>query len=407
MPAPAPVAKAASSATAPLPPSRHFLTGFMVLGVLAGTSNGVAKVVLPLYAATLHATPWQIGLVGGLQFVGMLLLSLPLGALIDRLGSRPLFRFGCLGAVALFLAGFSYAATPWQLIGCVVLFGIVNPFRMVTTQTEFLHLVPRIGAARAGWQRAAQSAGMFFVGPMLGALLIGVAGYADTFRVVAAGLFATFLIGERVLSASPPGQGAGAGPFLARLLDQFRLIGRRADLRRIMLIEFLGQVAMSYFTVFVIQVALRRFGMATQQAAGLVTLQGAVFVLTLLAGGTATRGWRDETRFRAAFVLLIAAQLLLARPFGPAALWAGAALLGLGLGLQHVTSVARYAGLAQELGRGRVGALSSLAGPAGGLVGAVAGGWLSQHAGMLAGFQVLLALFVLQLCREWPRGRRA
>jgi MFS family permease len=396
---PAPPLAAPASHAATALPSRHALTGFMLLGVLAGTSNGVAKVVLPLYAAALHATPWQIGLVGGLQFVGMLLLSLPLGALIDRHGSRPLFRIGCGGGVLVFLAGFSQASTPWQLILCVTLFGLVNPFRMVTTQTEFLHLLPRIGHARAGWQRASQSAGMFFLGPMLGAWLLGAAGYADTFRLVAVGLFVTLLIGQRVLSSAPPGEG-GAAPLLGRVLEQFRVIGSRADLRRTMLIEFLGQVAMSYFTVFVILVAMRRFGMSTQQAAGLVTLQGAVFVVTLLVAGKLVMGWREHIRYRTAFALLLGSALLLANPLGPAFLWAGALLLGLGLGVQHTASVARFAQLAQELGRGRTGGLFSLAGPSGGLVGAVLGGLLSQHFGMLAGFHVLAALFALQLWRS-------
>jgi MFS family permease len=384
-------------------PSSRFLAGFMLLGVLAGTSNGVAKVVLPLYAATLHATPWQIGLVGGLQFAGMLLLSLPLGALIDRHGSRPLFRFGCIGGVVLFLAGFSVASTPWQLIACVVLFGLINPFRMVTTQTEFLHLLPRIGPAKAGWQRASHSCGMFFVGPMLGSWLVGAAGYSDTFRMVAAGLFVTLLIGERVLSSAPPGLGNGASPFIGSLLEQFRVIGSSAALRRTMLIEFLGQVAMSYFTVFVILVAIRRFGMSTQHAAGLVTLQGAAFVLTLLVAGNLAMAWQEATRYRAAFALLMCAELLLANPLGPGMLWAGALLLGLGLGVQHLTSVARFAKLAQELGRGRTGGMFSLAGPSGGLVGAVLGGLLSQQFGMLAGFHVLVVVFLVQLCRERPR----
>ena len=385
-------------------PGERYLAGFMLLGVLAGASNGVAKVVLPLYAAALHATPWQIGLVGGLQFGGMLLLSLPLGALIDRHGSRLLFRIGCGGGMLLFLAGFSQASTPWQLVACVVVFGLLNPFRMVSTQTEFLHLLPRIGAGRAGWQRAAQSAGMFFVGPLLGAWLLGVAGYAHTFMLVAAGLCVTLLIGERVLSAAPPGRGGAATPFVGRLLDQFHVIGNRADLRRTMLIEFLGQVAMSYFTVFVVLLAMRRFGMPPQQAAGLVTLQGAAFVLTLLAGGTLVAGWPEGRRYCSAFALLLGAELLLANPLVPAMLWAGALLLGLGLGLQHLTSVARFARLAQELGRGRTGGMFSLAGPSGGLVGAVLGGLLSQQLGMAAGFGLLALLFLLQLGWEWRRG---
>jgi len=392
----------ASTATKSLiaPPARRFLFGFMALGILAGTSNGIAKVVLPLYASALHAAPWQIGLVGGLQFAGMLLLSLPLGAMIDRHGSRPLFRIGCIGGVLLFLFFLSRASTPAQLIAGAVILGLLNPFRMVTTQTEFLHLLPRLGPGKAGWQRASHTFGMFFAGPMLGAWLLERMGFSDTFRLVAAGLFVTLLIGDRVLSSAPPGKGADAAPIWQRLRDQYSVVAKRAELRRTMLIEFLGQVAMSYFTVFVIFVAIRRFDMSAQQAAGLVTLQGGAFVLTLLAAGPWLTAWREPVRYCAAFGVLLAAEALLWQPAGPAALWASAMLLGLGLGTQHLTSVGRFAALAQELGRGRIGGLFSLAGPAGGLVGAVLGGVLSQHFGLLAGFRVLAVVFLLQLLWE-------
>ncbi|WP_437618725.1 hypothetical protein [Sorangium sp. So ce1151] len=73
----------------------------------------------------------------------------------------------------------------------------------------------------------------------------------------------------------------------------------------------------------------------------------------------------------------------------------GAVLLGLGLGVQHLTSVNRFAALTAELGRGRVGGLFSLSGPAGSLIGAVAGGSLEQRFGLLSGFRVLAALYAV------------
>lgn len=47
--------------------------------------------------------------------------------------------------------------------------------------------------------------------------------------------------------------------------------------------------------------------------------------------------------------------------------------------------------------------MSSLAGPAGGLTGATLGGALSQHFGMMAGFRVLAAVYVLQCLLQWRR----
>jgi hypothetical protein len=59
----------------------------------------------------------------------------------------------------------------------------------------------------------------------------------------------------------------------------------------------------------------------------------------------------------------------------------------------------------RELGRGRVGGLFSLAGPSGGLTGAVLGGRPGQHFGLLAGFRLLMVVYALQLL-SYLRGSR-
>ena len=87
--------------------------------------------------------------------------------------------------------------------------------------------------------------------------------------------------------------------------------------------------------------------------------------------------------------MLLAQSLL----FGLAAvrrrLWLGAALMGVGVGLQGVTSTTRFGELMRRLGRGRIGGLTSLAPTTGGIVGAVVGGVVSQRLGTEAGFLML------------------
>jgi MFS family permease len=386
----------------------RYLAGFMALGILTGTNNGIAKVIMPLVAVSLHAQPWQVGMVGGIQFLGMLLLSLPLGAVIDRFGGRIPFRFGALSAAMVFFLVLSQATAPWHLICGVALTGLLAPFRIVPTNTEFLHLLPRMGLTKAGWQRAAHTLGMFFIGPLLGAFLLGWLGYPDAFRLVAAGMLVTLLIGNRVLAGSATGRGREATPFVERLRGQLEILSARAQLRQSMLIEFCGQSAMSYFNVFIILVAIRGFGLSIEAAAGLITVQGAVFVLTLLLAGGWPASWQESGRYALAFALLLAAQLFFAFPLAIASLWLGSVLLGLGLGIAHVASVNRFAALTQELGRGRVGGMFSLAGPTGGLTGAMFGGVLSQHFGMQAGFRVLILVYVaLLLGLGWRRLQAA
>lgn len=383
------------------------LFGFMTLALLAGTSNGMVKVALPLYAASLHAAPWQIGLVGGLQFAGMLLLSMPLGALAETHGSRRVFRIGCLGSALVFLFGFALVREPGHLIACVLLLGLFNPFRMVATQTEFLHLLSRLNPRQAGWNRGSQTMGMFFIGPMAGAALIGGMGFPPTFLVVAAGVLLTLLIGNRVLgSVAHPDAAADAVPLWRRIRGQFQLVAECADLRRTMLIECSGQVAMSYFTVFAVLLAIQMFEMPLQQAAGLVALQGALYVLTLFVAGSWVANWPSRRRYMTAFALLLAAESLLAFALNAWWLWVAAALLGVGLGLQQFTSVSRFAQLARELGRARVGGLFTLSGPAGGVFGAIAGGLLGQQFGLLSGFRVMAAFYLgLLLWQGWAHWR--
>ncbi|MCY1352311.1 hypothetical protein D9M69_386000 [compost metagenome] len=269
---------------------------------------------------------------------------------------------------------------------------------MVTTQSEFLHFLQQSDPRRAGWQRAAHSAGMFFLGPLLGGGLLLAFGFVDTLRLVAAGLLLTVLVGDRIMSTRPQqAVGVQVSSFIHRLADQYRIVRVRRDLRQTMCIEYFGQSAMAYFTVFVILVGIREFGMGTELAAGLISLQGGVFVTTLLVGGGLLMRHAEERRYLLAFVLILAAQALLTGPYHPALPWLAALLFGVGLGIQHLTSVMRFADLTRTFGRGRVAGLFSLAGPAGGVSGAVLGGVLSDHLGLFAGFRVLAALYLVLL----------
>ncbi|WP_395700964.1 MFS transporter [Aquabacterium sp.] len=387
-------------------PPRIPLGSFMALNVLVGASHGISRVLLPLFGAQLHAQTWQIGLVGGLQFGGLLLLSMPTGALIDRYGSLPLFRIGVLVAAAIYGLGLTQAHLPWQLILCVVGLGLVIPLRLVTTNTEFLHLLPHLPPAKAGWNRAANTLGMYFIGPSLGALLIAGVGFVPAFALVAAAFLGMYLVGSHALADAPPGRGQEATPLAQRVKRQIRAVAERPMLRRTMLIDMVGQMAVAYFSVFIVLYAVRHFGMGLQPAAGLITLQGALFVATLFAGGALTAHWHPERRYGVAVALLLGHAIVLALARSPLWLWTGAALLGLGLGLQQLSSVTRYGQLMKELGRGHGGGLSSMAGPAGGLTGAVVGGVLSQHFGMGAGFDVLVLLYALLALSQWRMVRQ-
>jgi MFS family permease len=379
------------------------LPALLSLGLMVGTINGLARVATPLFAVSRGAQPWQVGIVGGLGYMGVLLMALPMGAWIDRHGSRTMFLRGAAVAAVLYLL-LPLVGTPWQVIAGAALLGFVLPFRTVPIQTEFLAMLPRLGPAKAGWNRAAFMLGLSFIGPAVSAAVVSSLGFTPLFLLVSATLLLAFIVGRRVLVRRSGIAGlAEDAPLHLRIRRQMALLRDDADFRRTMLIDGLAQMSVAYFVVFAIQMAMHRFGMSLQAAAGLITLQGALYVATLFVGGMLVPRWRTEVRYLVAFVMLLAQSLLYGLGGGAAALWTGAALMGVGVGLQGVTSTTRFAELMKRYGRGRIGGLSSLAPTTGGILGAVVGGVVSQHFGIETGFLLLglghAAMCVMQAMR--------
>ncbi|MFI4932751.1 MAG: MFS transporter [Burkholderiales bacterium] len=382
------------------------LPALLSLGLMVGTINGLSRVAMPLFALSSGAQPWQVGIVGGLGYMGVLLMALPMGAWIDRHGSHTMFLRGAIVAALLYLL-LPLLHSPWQVIAGAALLGFALPFRTVPIQTEFLAMLPLLGPAKAGWNRAAFMTGLAFIGPAVSAAVLSSLGFTALFLMVTATLLLAFIVGRRVLvrRSGVAGQ-PGDAPLHVRIAGQITLLRHDAEVRRTMAIDCLAQMSVAYFVVFAIQMAMHRFGMTLQAAAGLITLQGALYVAALFGGGMLVVHWRDDLRYLFAFVMLLAQSLLYGLGQVPWALWLGAALMGLGVGLQGVTSTTRFGELMRRLGRGRIGGLTSLAPTTGGIVGAVLGGVLSQHLGIEAGF-LLLAVAHAAMCAVHVRRLRS
>lgn len=382
------------------------LAGLLVLGLTTGVVNGLSRVAMPLYAASLGAQPWQVGIVGGLGYVGLLLLALPMGAWLERHGSRLLFLRGVATAAALFLL-LPLAHAPWQAIVLAALLGLLVPLRTIPIYAEFLAMLPRLSPSRAGWNRAANTLGMFFLGPGIAGAVIAASGFAPVFELAACTLLAAWLVGRRVLLEREHPRVPAHASLAGRVKAQYQLLRHDREVRRTMVIDFAAQMTVAYFTVFVLILAVQQFGMGVQAAAGLVTVQGTLFVVTLFAGGMVAMRWRDHSSYLLAFALLTIQGLLCGLATGPLPLWIGAALSGIGLGFQGVTSTTRFAAFLQRHGRGRIGGLTSLGPPAGGVIGVMAGGVVSQRLGTQAGFLLLAAGCAVVCAAQWRQLRLA
>ena len=159
----------------------------------------VSLLAIPLVAVTLlNATPFQVALLGTVEFLPFILFSLPAGAWIDRLRRRPILIAGDIGrAVMLASVPAAYALgvlTMGQMyvVGFVV--GTLTVFFDVAYQSYLPSLVDREqlvdgnGKLEAS-RTVAQSAGPALGGGLIGLVTAPLAILADAVSFLVSGLF--------------------------------------------------------------------------------------------------------------------------------------------------------------------------------------------------------------------------
>jgi Arabinose efflux permease len=182
------------------------LTFFHFVGINA------ARVVLTLYALALGAHASSVGVVGGMFYLFPLLLSWPIGAAADRLGSRGLLLAGAvIGAFALLLPYFFRVLS--MLYVAAALSGLALAFFHVTLQNLIGILSKPEERARNFSNFSLVGAVTNFVGPLIAGFSIDHFGHAYACLSVvalAAAALGLLLVWGRLLpgprKAAPPPQ---------------------------------------------------------------------------------------------------------------------------------------------------------------------------------------------------------
>jgi len=159
----------------------------------------VSLLAIPYIATVLlRATPFEVALLGALQFLPFLLFTLPAGAWVDRLRRRPILISGDLvRVVALGTIPVAWglgALTIWQLYLVSFVAGIATVFFDVAYQSYLPSLVGREALVEGNAKLQASEASAQVVGPGLGGGLIGLVGapfavMADALSYLASALF--------------------------------------------------------------------------------------------------------------------------------------------------------------------------------------------------------------------------
>lgn len=361
----------------------RFMGGFISLTLFAGLGVGVARVLTSLYAIQLNASELQFGLIAAAQSIGILLMALPIGVLVKRLGSLKVFLLGSvMGAVVYVLTPLH--ANAWYLMICTALVSFVLPMRFVSINTVFLSNLKRLGATRAGWFRGSHMMGFFLIAPAFSVLLIENFGYSSSFYWVASLFLAALFFAPMCFQLEHQYIGQQAFKW-QEIIEPLYLLRTHVPLRMVCLLEFLSSVANSYFGFFIVVIAIKSFALPESTAVMLLTVQGLVFVGSLFTmGGFAE--WLGYYKFYLIGISLIGGGLLgLAISSISFWLWPASLMLGLGLGILHIANFMSFAKVGEQTEMAKVSPILALVGPMGGLF----GGFLGAVFGAIVGLQNL------------------
>jgi MFS family permease len=192
-----------------LVPNRDFLKLWIGQTISVGGSQ-VTQLALPLIAAvTLNVSPFEFGVLGMMDFLPFIFLSLPAGVWVDRLPRRPILIVGDFGrAIAMATIPVSFALgtlSIWQLYVVGFVSGCLTVFFDVAYQSYLPALVGREQLVDGNSKLETSRSAAAVVGPGVAGTLIGVIGAPVAIAIDAVSFFvsAVFVLLIRRLEQTP------------------------------------------------------------------------------------------------------------------------------------------------------------------------------------------------------------
>ncbi|MEX0954557.1 MAG: MFS transporter [Rhizobiaceae bacterium] len=216
---------------------RYWLSRF-----LATFATQVVSVAVGWQVYDLTRDPFDLGLVGIIQFAPALILVLVTGAAADRFGRRRIMGLAtaleALCAIVLVALAMRGLTGPGPIFALLAVFGVARAFFGPAAASLVANLVPPEDFANAvAWNSSAWQTATI-VGPVAGGLLYGIS------AEIAYGFAAALMIAASLLILSipkPPQQTETRQPTLSSLFDGFRYIWREKVV--------LGAISLDLFAV--------------------------------------------------------------------------------------------------------------------------------------------------------------
>lgn len=176
---------------------KPLVTTVFVPAAIFGTAQGAAAPIMALTARDLGASVAVSGLIVALGGLGAVLGDLPAGRIVAQFGERrSIFGGSTVGALGVLICLFSQ--TPWMLGAGALMTGIANAVWGLARQSYLAEAVPIGLRARAMSSFAAMWRLGFFLGPLLGAVVILMMGTRGGFVVQFVGVVLSGWLMSRV-----------------------------------------------------------------------------------------------------------------------------------------------------------------------------------------------------------------
>ena len=373
----------------------------------AQSAEQLSLAAVPLAAVlALGAGPAEIGLLGALQTLPFLLLSIPMGLLADRVSRRRvMIASEALRALSLLLLLWMVASGAMSITGLAVLgfLGALGTVGFTVAAPALVPtLVPRELHARANGRLELARSAAYAGGPALAGALVAGAGGSSAF--VLATLLPAAAVPLLWRVSEPPRAPAVPRHALLEIRDGAHFVWRDALLRPILLTGIAWNLAWFVLQAAYVPYALGALGLSAQAVGLTLGCYGAGMVVGALCAPRVVGALRFGQAIQLGpAVSVVAASAMVPTLFVPSGILAGVSffLFGAGPIIWTITTTTLRQGITPGAMLGRVGSVfltvNAGARPVGAAIGAVVGGLWGEPACLwlaLAGF-VLQAWVIL------------
>lgn len=364
---------------------------FVISYLFTGTAYGLETILIPVYALSLKASTQELGLIQAGLGLGLLIMAIPSGFLVQKYGSRKPYIL-CGFSMTVIMLAMSQLKQPLILVIAVTIASAVSTINMISVNAAFYSSLGKLGKSKTGWHKGSLAIGLALIGPLTGGFVINNYGFFAAFFLISllwlvpAVLAAVFIKPNRKTDRNKANLDV-VFPKAKELLSN-RLLLNGAVL------EGIGIAILVIFSTFVAALSLKELSLGPQHVGLFLSLEGIAYALVLFLGGNLLVVFRRKTLVLISFLSSALAFTIFGSLANFAAIAIASALLGFALGLLGLNSTQALANV--DIDKGSVAGFHGLTMGVFNLAGPLTAGYIGNLFGLKAIFWLVVILnFVL------------